>query len=360
MLGTRVAEVIAVGRAFQDLGFDSLTAVELRNRLSAATGLAPARHAGLRLPDADGPRRASRRASSPAGRGTTVAALAPRNAGAEDEPIAIVGMSCRFPGGVRGPEELWRLVADGERRVTAFPADRGWDLDGLYDPDPDRPGTILRRARAASSTTRRSSTPGSSGSRPREALAMDPQQRLLLETSWEAFERAGIDPETLARQRHRRVRRRRRPGLRATWPGPPTMLEGYLAHRHRGQRDVRPGRPTPRPRGPGGDGRHRVLVVAGGAAPGRAGAAAGRVRAGAGRRRDRDVDPGAFVEFSRQRGLAPDGRCKAFAAAADGTAGRGRRPAPAGAAVRRAAQRPPGAGGGAGLRGEPGRRVATG
>ncbi|MEW1634662.1 type I polyketide synthase [Streptomyces sp. NPDC093801] len=194
VLGFSGPELAQGTRGFNEIGFDSLTAVELRNRLSAATG--------VKLPatlifDYPTPNALARHLRDELGEATDDAGTpAPRTASAvvdPDEPIAIVGMACRLPGGVAGPEDLWRLVSEGREGMSSFPDDRGWDLDGLLGPNPDSAGT--------SSTHRGGFLHEASqfdaaffGISPREALAMDPQQRLLLEASWEALERAGIDP----------------------------------------------------------------------------------------------------------------------------------------------------------------------
>ncbi|HWM72591.1 MAG TPA: type I polyketide synthase, partial [Nocardioides sp.] len=194
VLGHDSPDAIATRKPFRDLGFDSLAAVELRRRLVSRTGLTA-------LPttlvfDRPAPEvLAAHLRSLLAGESSGVEETDVAGAFA-DEPVAIIGIGCRFPGGVRSPEHLWDLVAQGVDAVGDFPADRGWDNAALYDPDPDRAGrTYLTRGGFVAEAAEFDA--GFFGISPREALTMDPQQRLLLETAWESFERAGLDPTRL-------------------------------------------------------------------------------------------------------------------------------------------------------------------
>ncbi|QUR67889.1 type I polyketide synthase [Mycobacterium spongiae] len=312
VLGNTTPEAIDPDKAFQDLGFDSLTAVEMRNRLKAATGLTLSPTLIFDYPTPNGLAKYIR--SELAGIPEEIKHV-PAVRATGDDPIAIVGMACRYPGGVNSPEDLWDMVVHGRDVLTEFPGDRGWDLAALFNPDPDVPGACYTRTGGFVDDVA-DFDPAFFGVGPSEALAMDPQQRMFLELSWEALERVGIDPTGL------------RGSATGVFAGIMTQAYGMLAaepvegFRLTGQlSSVASG---------------RVAYVLGLEGPAvsvdtacssslvtvhmavqslRSGecdlALAGGVTVNA--------TPDIFVEFSRHRGLSPDGRCKAFAGVADGT-----------------------------------------
>ncbi len=312
VLGNTTPEAVDPEKAFQELGFDSLTAVEMRNRLKAATGLAlsptlifdyptPSRLASyFRTELAGVPQEVK---SVPAVRITT------------DEQIAIVGMSCRYPGGVNSPEDLWDMVIQGRDVMAEFPGDRGWDLANLYNPDPDVAETCYTRVGGFVEDVG-DFDPAFFGIGPSEALAMDPQQRMFLELTWEALERAGIDPTTL------------RGSATGVFAG--VYAQGY------GMGAAQPAEGFRLTGQSSSVASGRVSYVLGLEGPAvsvdtacSSSLVALHMAAQSLRSGECDValtggvtvnsTPDIFVEFSRMRGLSTDGRCKAFAGAADGT-----------------------------------------
>ncbi|HEY5116930.1 MAG TPA: beta-ketoacyl synthase N-terminal-like domain-containing protein, partial [Nakamurella sp.] len=324
ILGHHDPAAVDVETPFRDLGFTSVLVLDLRSRLQTRTGLKlPAGVAySYPTPAALG-RHLLARAGQVAGEmpvGSTTGTATRRvdaTATEGSEPIAIVGMACRYPGGVASPEDLWDLVDHRRDVIGEFPSDRGWPVD-IFDPEPGTPGRSYVRAGGFIDGAG-DFDPRFFGISPREALAMDPQQRLLLDITWDAFERSGLPLQALKGTGTGVFI-----GAMPSGYGPsmgeaagaaegyvltgnaPSVLSGRLSYTfgfegpavtvdtacssslvalHLAVQSLRSGESS--------------MALAGGVTV--------------------IADPGIFVEFSQQRGLAPDGRCKAFSADADGT-----------------------------------------
>ncbi|MFI0793603.1 SDR family NAD(P)-dependent oxidoreductase [Micromonospora rubida] len=328
LVRTEVATVLGIAdldpasddSRFGEIGFDSLTAVELRNRLTAETAV---KLQATLIFDYPTPRQLGRylldKVQGSVDSGAAPVPRAPeRPFPAADDPVVIVGMACRLPGGITTPAEFWDLVAEGRDGMSPLPADRGWEVDRLLGTDPDQAGTTYAQQGGFLHDAGYFDA-ALFGISPREATAMDPQQRLLLETTWEALETAGLDPSSLRGQ-------------------PVGVYTGMSIHDYLGDLARVPAEfeafTTTATAGSVASG--RVAYVFGLEGPAMtvdtacsSSLVAIHLAAQALRQDECELalaggvavmgSPVGLTGFSRARGLAADSRCKAFAAAADGT-----------------------------------------
>ncbi|MEU6382655.1 type I polyketide synthase [Streptomyces bauhiniae] len=315
VLGHRDSTGVDADTAFTDQGFDSMTAVQLRNAL--------VKDFHLRLPttllfDYPTPRGLARFVLGELSGVAADEAQTVAGNRTDDDPVVLVGMACRLPGGIASPQDLWELLASGGEALSDFPTDRGWDIEALYDPEPGLPGkTYTRRGGFLEGAADFDASFFKIS--PREALAMDPQHRVLLESSWELFERAGVDVTALRGSRTGVFAGGFHTGYTIGADLIGEGVDGYTSHNN--LPSVLSGRVAYTF---GFEGPAVTVDTACSSSLVALHLAAQSLRSG-----ECDLAlaggvavmprPSTFVEFSRQRGLAADGRCKAFAAAADGT-----------------------------------------